>query len=84
MTANRWLWAAGFLLLFPSGIGLCLLSLMSVQHGLSSQTHWSMPYPTRFAVGMIVLALALLSLRGYIVRLKSDLRVTRERKAEHQ
>lgn len=80
MTANRWLWAASFLMLSLVGIVLCLLSFMGDESkGLSTPTDWSIRYPTRFVTGVAVIACALLSLRGYIVRLRYDLRA---RKAE--
>lgn len=83
VVSGRWFWAAGFLVLFPLGVGLCLLSFMGVQSfGLSTPTDWSIEHPMRFAAGVVVIACALLSLRGYIVRLKSDLRASRERKAD--
>ncbi len=90
MTANRWLWAAGFLLLFPLGMGMCMAGFMSVESfglgssGMNTRNRFNIESPAWFAGGIIVLACALLSLRGYIVRLKSDLRVNRERKAEPQ
>ena len=85
MASNRWAWVASFFLLLPVGIVLCLMSFMPDEsRGLSTPTDWTIRYPTRFAAGVVVLACALLSLRGYIVRLKSDLRANRERKAEPQ
>lgn len=86
MKTNRWFWALGFLLLFPVGVGMCMASCMSVEgmsiDGMNTRNRFNIASPTWLTAGIVVLACALLSLRGYIVRLKSDLRASRERKAE--